>query len=159
MNKNGCDQKILRQMKEAMETGSKHLDLSFPQLRKISLEYIDTVNKVCLLMLKGLNLKTKEEMLNHRIKNPIGYFDLGEKNKYQFHGRGCAFSNSELSINWDLGYSEKWCGLNPWLLADYIQNNDKYFSGFYTGDKIKDEFEKAVLKGKMIKKYELYYYT
>ena len=124
----------------------------------ISNEYISEVTKICLLMLKSFNLTSKEDMIKYRVNKPIGNFYLNGENRYQFHGRGCKFSNNEINIDWDFGFDDHWCGLNPWLLADYINTTNKSIIENCTGDKIKVEFEEAIKNGEMMKKYDLYYF-
>lgn len=128
------------------------------KLIRISLEYIDEVKRVCLFMLKGLKLASKEDLLRHRTKYPFGEFELNGNNKYIFHGRGCKFSNSNLVLDWDFGVGDNWCGLNPWKLADYIQEHNISISNFNEGERIKEEFEQAVIENEMKKKYDLYYF-
>jgi len=129
------------------------------ELKSIIEEYTENVKKVCLLMLKGLNLKSKDDLLKYRTLHPIGEFGSDGNNKFFFHGRGCLFSNQDIIINWDFGYGSRWCGLDPWFIANYIKDNYNNPSEFSDGDRIGIEFEQAVINCEMIKKYGLYYFT
>ena len=121
-------------------------------------EYIKDVNKVCLMMLQGYNLGTKEDLVKHREVHPQGEFHLNGSNKYTFHGRGCRFSNGNIEIDWDFGYGDVWCGLDPWKLACYIRDI-KDNREWTDGNKVKEVFEELVSKGEMEKLYDLYYFT
>ena len=130
------------------------------QLRRLAEEYINDVNKIGILMLERLGFKSRSELLKHGHTQWKGEFKLnGKNNMYCFHGRGCRFSNDELEIDWDFGYEDNiWCGLDPWKLFYYMRDNKKS-NEFRDGDQIKKTFEELVSKGKMIKKYGLYYYS
>ena len=68
------------------------------ELKSLAKEYIENVNKVCLLMLEGLNLKTKSDLWDYRSLHHL--FELNfNGNKYVFHGRGCRFSNKDTIID------------------------------------------------------------
>ena len=120
-------------------------------------EYINDVYKVCQMMLQGFNLNSKEDLIKHREVQPKGEFYLNGNNKYFFHGRGCRFSNDRLEIDWDFGYEDVWCGLDPWKLAFYIKNN-RNDSKWNDGNKVKEAFNESVEKGEMELKYDLYYF-
>ena len=125
-------------------------------LEQLAKEYINDVNKVCQMILQAYNLKSREELIKHREAQPTGEFYLNGNNSYTFHGRGCRFSNNELEIDWDFGYGENWCGIDPWKLAYYIREN-KTTETLYDGNKIKEELENLITKSKFIKKFDLYY--
>jgi hypothetical protein len=129
------------------------------ELKSIADEYTENVKKVCLLMLKAFNLRSKGDLLKYRALHQIGEFELNGNNKYFFHGRGCLFSNQDIKIDWDFGYGSRWCGLDPWFIANYIKDNLKNSSEFSDGNKIQKEFEQAVTNGEMIKKYGMFYFT
>jgi hypothetical protein len=124
------------------------------ELELLTQKYINDVDKVCQIILQEFNVNSKEELINHRV---IGEFYFSSDNKYIFHGRGCKFSSDELEIDWDFGYGDIWCGLDPWKLFYYVKDN-KIDNGYSDGCQIKEAFDKLVAKGKMIKKYELYYF-
>ena len=129
----------------------------YDQLKKIAQEYIDDVNKVCNMMYQAYNLNTREELLNLRRIQGQGEFFINGKNTYCFHGRGCRFSNDGLKIDWDFGYGDIWCGLEPWKLAHYIRDN-KNDSEWSDGNKIRKVFDELVANGKMKEKFGLYYF-
>jgi hypothetical protein len=130
--------------------------LIYSKLEQLANEYIDDVNRACSVMLEGLNLKSKEEMLKHRNVQGRGEFYIKGVNRYTFHGRGCRFSSNNLEIDWDFGYDNIWCGLDPWKLFYYIRDN-KTVNEFKDGDQIKEAFDELITKRKMIKKFDLYY--
>ena len=121
------------------------------ELKSIIEEYTENVKKVCLLMLKGLNLKSKDDLLKYRTLHSSGEFDLDGNNKFFFHGRGCLFANQNIIINWDFGYGSRWCGLDPWFISNYIKDNYNNLSEFSDGVSIRIEFEQAVINCEMIK--------
>lgn len=126
-------------------------------LETLAKEYISDVEKVCLLMLKGLNLASKCELIQYRTQHGMGGFYFNGINQYKFHGRGCYFTNDTITIDWDFGYDERWCGLDPWKLFSYIQSN-KRSNPFHESRQIKEMFNNLVSDGKMVVKYGLYYY-
>jgi len=130
------------------------------ELVRFAKEYISDVNNVCQLMLKVYELSSREELIiKHRARQGKGEFYIdGSNNNYTFHGRGCSFSNDALKLDWDFGYDNNWCGLDPWKLYYYLRDN-KAINDSNDGYQIKEVFEEWVLNGKMIKKYDLYYFT
>ena len=130
-------------------------------LKKITNEYIEKVDEVSKIILNGLDLQSKEDfMFHHRILRPYGEFEFNGVNKYCFHGIGCRFENAQIKIDWDFGYkSNSWCGLNPFLLAEYIKEYYEEMKNFHDGGKIQQEFDKATAHGEMIKRRELYYFS
>ncbi|MEI6101257.1 MAG: hypothetical protein WCP73_05395 [Eubacteriales bacterium] len=89
------------------------------KLEQLANEYLNDVNKICSIMLKGLNLSSKEELIKYREVQSNGEFYQDGNNRFTFHGRGCRFSNNSLKIDWDFGYADIWCGIDPWKLAYY----------------------------------------
>lgn len=124
------------------------------ELEKLAQKYINDVNRVCKMMLQAFNLTSKEELIKYRSSGE--FYSNGGDNRYAFHGRGCRFSNNELEIDWDFGYGDNWCGLDPWKLFYYIENN-KFVHDFSDGYQIKEIFDDFVVNGKMVQKYDLYY--
>lgn len=127
------------------------------ELEQLVKEYISDVNRACDIMLSSLKLGSKEDLIKYRQNHSSGEFYLNGNNEYTFHGRGCRFSNNDLCIDWDFGYGDNWCGIEPWKLACYIKDN-KIINEPYDGAKIKEIFDELIIKGKMIKKYDLYYF-
>lgn len=120
------------------------------ELKKVALEYMEKVNEAGQIILRGLNLKSKQEFLASRIKYPYHEFYLdGQLNKYSFHGVGCWFENDSLKIDWNFGPGDEWCGFDPWLFAEYIQDYHKELEEFHDGNKIKEEFMQAKSHGEM----------
>ena len=126
-------------------------------LKQLVLDYSVDVDTVCHIMLEGLNITTKEELIAYREQQPMGEFYLDGENKYVFHGRGCRFTNDEFEIDWDFGDGELWCGLDPWKIAYYISSIAKE-SEWCDGAKIKNAFDNMVKDGLMYMKYGLYYF-
>ena len=120
--------------------------------------YISDVYAVCQVMLRGLDLDSKRELIKHREVQSKGEFDLDGVNTYSFHGRGCRFSNNDIKIDWDFGYDENWCGLDPWKLAYYIKDN-KNDSEWEDGAHVKKTFDDLVINGRMERRHDLYYFT
>ncbi len=120
-------------------------------------DYIYELNNIKLIILKGLNLNSKEDFIKYRTSNPEGEFFLNGKNTYAFHGRGCTFTNSDITIDWDFGYNVEWCGINPRAFSKYIVDYNNDISELYDINKIIYVFEKWIIQGVMCKKYELYY--
>jgi len=127
------------------------------ELKSMAKEYIDKVNNVCLLLLKGLNLKAKEDLWKYRETHHDLEIYIGD-GKYTYHGRGCKFSNKDFTIDWDFGYGSRWCGIEHWKLAYYIKENYKELIEFHDGFNIQKEFEQCIISGEVVKKYGLYYF-
>ncbi len=118
-------------------------------------QYIEDVIEICNLMLGGLGFSTKDELYKFRVKNRVGKFEYnGEINQFFFHGIGCRFWNNNIEIDWDFGFEDRWCGIDPWKLYSYIQNKKDSISKMA----IIDELEQAVKRGEMIKRDDRYYF-
>ena len=128
------------------------------ELENFAEEYINDVQTVCQLMLQGCNASSKGDLIKHRGIQANGEFHLNGINRYWFHGRGCRFKNDSICIDWDFGYEDNWCGLDPWKLAYYIRDktND---SNWADGNIVRSAFDDLVKKGKMEIKHDLYYFT
>ncbi|HEY9059910.1 MAG TPA: hypothetical protein VIO64_05300 [Pseudobacteroides sp.] len=129
------------------------------ELKSLAKEYVDKVEHVCLLLLEGLNLKTKSDLWKYRRAHYIPEINLND-NKYEFHGRGCRFSSKDMIIDWDFGcsFGSRWCGINPGLFSYYIKENHKDLFELYSWSKIQNGFEQAVISGEMVKKADLYFF-
>ena len=132
--------------------------MSKSKLEYYSELYISDVYAVCQMMLRGLDLGSKNDLIKHREAQSKGEFYLDGVNIYNFHGRGCRFSNNDIKIDWDFGCDENWCGLDPWKLAYYIRDN-KRDCEWEDGNRVKKGFDDLVIKGRMKKRYDLYYLT
>ena len=121
-------------------------------------EYIEKVNSVCFKLVEGLNLRTKAELWEYRKTHHEMELVINGI-KYMFHGRGCRAFNEEFFLDWDFGYGNRWCGIEPWLLARTLKENKSSYFEYFDGSKIKEECEQAVLNCEMIKKYDLYYFA
>lgn len=127
-------------------------------LKVIINDYIEEVNVVCNILINELNLKSKFDFWDYRSINNVMEIELNGI-KYNFHGRGCCAIKEDKFIDWDFGYGSRWCGIQPWLLARTLQTNKNSHVEYYDGNKIIDECERAVAKGEMYKKHDLYYFT
>lgn len=128
------------------------------ELRMIIVKYIENVNDVCISLLKGLNLKSKEEFWEYKSTHWGTEFEVNGI-KYIFHGKGCIATNEEMFIDWDFGYGSRWCGVNPWILASMLEHNKDVHVEYYDSMRIKQECEQAVLDGEMYQKHDLYYFS
>lgn len=126
-------------------------------LKLLAQEYIHDVSKICNTLLKFYNLNSKEELIKFRKKNPHGEFYLNGINIFTFHGSGCSFSSKELEIDWDFGFGDLWCGLDPWKLFYYIKNKKRIIN-YNDGYDIEKIFIQLVANKEMIKKINLYYF-
>lgn len=121
-------------------------------------DYIKTVSSLCDNLLLELGFKCKRELIiylyysGHRIDeldcNGVHYF---------FHGRGCLAEHGNIRINWDFGYRGRWCGINPWFVAEFLKWNGNELCEYYDGNKIKEECVVALESGEMFEKYGQYY--
>lgn len=128
------------------------------KLKIIINEYMESVNEVCINLLKGLNLKSKEEFWKYKQTHWGTEFEVNGI-KYIFHGKGCSATNDEMFIDWDFGYGSRWCGINPWILASMLEHNKDAHVEYYDSKRIKEECEQAVSNGEMYQKYDLYYFS
>ncbi|MDR2939046.1 MAG: hypothetical protein LBV08_01860 [Clostridiales bacterium] len=128
------------------------------QLKQLSIQYINSVEEICLIMLSGLKINSKKELLRYGLKKQIGEFYFNGEHKYMFHGIGCKLSNDNIIIDWDFGIGDMWCCIDPWKLQCYLKENKKV-SNVYEIKYIQKEYDKAVGDGEMIKKGGLYYFV
>jgi len=121
-------------------------------------EYLDTVNAICLAIIKQKELSSFYELKRLRVSEPAGELTLNEicQLKYTFHGRGCRVESQTLNMDWDFGYDDVLCGLDPWKLAYYVRDKGKDCE-WEDGGCVRSAFDDLVQKGKMEKKHDLYY--
>lgn len=125
------------------------------QLEIYMREYFCDIEKICIYLLKELKLRNKTELMKYRYALNKWEFNVGEI-QLCFHGRGCLAKNNQHFYDWDFGYGSRWCGINPFLLETTMQKNG---INKWSYKEIKEQCEKAIVEGKMYKKYGLYYFS
>lgn len=119
--------------------------------------YVNEINRICSIMINSLKLESKIDLINYRASHQSGEFcDKDVIYKFTFHGRGCKITCDNFVIDWDFGDNNFWCGIDPWKLADYINNNkksDKKYDGYI----IEKLFDELIEKKLMDKRDGLYY--
>lgn len=118
-------------------------------------EYFLNIEKICIYLLKELNIHNKMELMKYRYTLNKWEFNVGEI-QLCFHGRGCIAKYNENFYDWDFGYGSRWCGVNPILLETTMKKNG---INFWDCKQIKEQCEKAVDEGRMYEKYGLYYFS
>lgn len=135
----------------------------------IAKEYLEKATEVKKLLLRGLNLKSIDELFRLRGKMPRGEFYIDHcKCEFVFHGIGVRFSkrnyNAELfgqtipkELNIDLDYGRDFNAIEPSKLERYIE---EYYPEYKEFDykKIKQEFAEEIKAGNMYKDDCLYYF-
>ena len=130
------------------------------KLLKLLEEYIEKVNSLKQTMLDDFNAQTKKQLLlEKRFLFTTGQLEIKSDNKYRFHGRGCNFSNKNFEIDWDFGYDDLWCGVNPRLFCYYLETHYKEKYKNYSIDNVEKEIEKMISEGVIVEKHDLYYIT
>ncbi|MFV0393964.1 MAG: DUF6896 domain-containing protein [Coprobacillaceae bacterium] len=122
-------------------------------------EYIEKVNSVKPVMFNDFHVQTKKQLIEKRLSFTIGEFKVKSNNKYRFHGRGCNFSNEEFEIDWDFGFYEIWCGINPGLFFYYLITNYKVENNVSNYNMIQNFIKKMVKQKVLVSKYDLYYFV
>ncbi len=98
----------------------KELKIMNDKLKSLAKEYTDKVESLCILMLEGLNLRTKKDWFNYRQSHYDMEYNINGI-KYIFHGSGCRVLNKDGNvIDWDFRFlfGSRWCGIDPWKLAN-----------------------------------------
>jgi len=126
------------------------------ELKIVTKNYIENVNRVCINLLDSYNLKNKFDFFEYRRIHSLVEFKANGI-KYRLHGKGCLAFNDEMYIDWDFGYRSRWCGVDPWLLATTLERNKDVHIKYYNGSLIKEAYEQAVIDGEMFKKNHQYY--
>lgn len=127
------------------------------RLEKITREYVEKAEETFNFILDLLNVEDKYQLAQLvRKKNYSPFTIEGINYVISLHGRGCFFSDGKKEIDWDFG-DNKICGINCGLLKRYIDFYYPQLTNEFTYIKIKEEFEKAFIKGIATKIYELYY--
>lgn len=141
------------------------------RIYKITKEYFDEAESVKTILLSGLGLNSKEELICFKGRMPTGTFYLQDytKNDFYFHGRGLRFHREnmpssknhikELDIDMEIGYGDFWCGISYWMLYKYIEQYYPELAVEFNDNRIKEELEKGVQQNKLYKKYDLYYFV
>lgn len=92
------------------------------KIKNVIDEYIVNVNKMCNILLQGinlqenLNLNTKYQFFEYRNKTRKTEFYMNDI-KFKLHGRGCFVFSKEMFLNWDFGYRSRWCGIDPYKVG------------------------------------------
>lgn len=118
-------------------------------------EYFFCIEKICVYILKELNLRNKSDLMKYRYALNKWDFYVGEI-QLCFHGRGCIARYNGNFYDWDFGYGSRWCGVNPILLETTMKNNG---IDYWDHKQIKEQCKNAVDEGKMYEKYGLYYFS
>ena len=124
--------------------------------------YIQKVEELCELLLKGINnqygveLKNKKDFFEFRNNGYINEFNYNGV-KYNLHGSGCtALSDTEV-IHWDFGYRSRWCGIDVWKAIQSKLNMELNCLGNYSGKQLEQICDEFVQQGMMIKIGKQYY--
>ena len=129
-------------------------------LKQLTIEYLEAVEDRCSLLFQALNVKNKFELdpIMRQCQEPRKeFFVNGKRYEAYLHGRGCNVFDGQINIDWDfdaVGY-----GINPHLLSYYIEQSAPELNKLYPEARIKDEFEKALTTGELVKRCFLYYYV
>lgn len=139
----------------------------------IAKDYLGKSEEAKIIMLEAFALKTKEDLINSRVRIPgATFYYAGMKHTFAFHGRGFRFSNEyaegvniekvnrkPIKIDMELGHDDLWCGIDPWKLYYFIEEYYPVFKTQFTHDKIVKEFNIGIKEKSMYKKFDLYYFT
>lgn len=134
------------------------------KIKNVIDEYIVNVNKMCNILLQGinlqenLNLNTKYQFFEYRNKTRKTEFYMNDI-KFKLHGRGCFVFSKEMFLNWDFGYRSRWCGIDPYKVGMTLKENKSPFIEYYDGEILKQACVQAVIEGEMISKGNLYHYS
>ena len=127
-------------------------------------EYIGNVNKICHILLSGINqqnnlqLRTKWDFFEYVSKTQSTEFNV-DGIIYRLHGRGCFAFGSKMFLNWEFGYRSRWCGVDPWILGMTLKKNKSCYVEYYDGKLLREACEQALNTGEMFKKNDLYHYS
>lgn len=59
--------------------------------------------------------------------------------KYVFHGAGCTvYKDDEPTIQWDFGYRNLWCGIDPYKMAETLKHNCYHMKDYHDSQYLKD---------------------
>jgi len=136
------------------------------ELVAIVRDYVCKTEDVVSLLLQGLSLKTKEDLLSFRSRMPQGVFYLNQmKHTFTFHGIGCRFESEYLPsvpvserIEKPLNIDMEMSGIDSWKVYQFIENYYPSLKGELSAKIIKEEFERWVNEKIMYKKHDLYYF-
>lgn len=122
--------------------------------------YLNTVERECKNLMEFCNSKFQESLFDKK-----GLLKFISENKitevrtetgvYKFHGSGCSlFYSNEIKLQWDFGYENWWCGIDPFFTYSYLKYNRELE---YSIDDLKMYCEESVEKGLFYKLYSKYY--
>lgn len=121
-------------------------------------DYIETVSSLCDNLLFEFGFNCKRELMIYLYYSGQRINELDCKGvHYFFHGRGCLAEYDNKRINWDFGYRGRWCGIDPWFVAEFLKYNKYELCEHYDGNRIKKECVAAVESNEMFEKYGQYY--
>lgn len=133
------------------------------ELEKAAYYYCDIVKEKCEILLKHIYNSEKVQLMNkhelfHYISDRSIYEYQYDGVKYVFHGSGCtAFENDVIVADWDFGYRNLWCGINPFKMALTLKNTNYTDSMFYNAEYIKELCEKYTEQNDLIFYNNQYY--
>ena len=121
-------------------------------------KYLDMVDLACTQLLTYFKCNCKADLLEYKASHNIWEVEINGIS-YQFHGSGCLATGERFWVNWDFGGGEaRWCGVDPFFVAETIQKNGFLYAEQYNGKAIKELCEEAVQAGEMIKLGKCYYF-
>ena len=133
------------------------------KLQTVLKEYIRDVEDICNILIKSINnsenldLKSKYDFFMYRSNCKKMEFEA-EGISYRLHGKGCVAFNEEKFIDWNFGYRNRWCGIDPWKVSITLKENNNPHIEYYDGNLIQTVCEQWIRKGIMFKQYDLYYF-
>lgn len=126
--------------------------------------YLNTVERECKNLIKYCNLKfqkslfDKNGLLKFISENKITEVQT-ENGVFKFHGSGCSlYYYNEIILQWDFGYDNWWCGIDPYFTYSYLKYNRELE---YSIEDFKEYCEESVKKGifyKLSSKYYIFLY-
>ena len=125
--------------------------------------YCEYVRRACDSLIQNINsveqknIHDKFDLFSYIRKNLIFEYVLDDR-KYCFHGSGCSVhADDEIIVDWDFGYKNLWCGIDPYKMARTLRNNKYENTIFYEADYIRNLCDLYFSQNILIKYGNQYY--
>jgi hypothetical protein len=126
--------------------------------------YYNIVENACERLINHINseynanINNKLDLYKFIHNNRIYEYKV-DNDKYYFHGVGCSVErNNEIAIDWNFGYRNWWCGIDPNKMSITLKNASECTNSYIEMNKIKEECTRMLEEKKMLFYKNQYYF-
>ncbi|MCR5609415.1 MAG: hypothetical protein K6G26_10160, partial [Lachnospiraceae bacterium] len=127
--------------------------------------YYEIVENACERLINDINTKHDDNIINkfdlfeYIRKHHVYEYTVGN-DKYRFHGVGCSVErNNDIIIDWDFGYRNWWCGIDPYKMSITLKKSSQYTNKSIETKYIEEECKRMLVEKKMLYYKNQYYFN